>query len=131
MNNVFYVKEKNSYQLTFNFVDEQLNKVSKSAIASLFCTQYYFNPEIGASDKYHLATINHRSNQDVFDANNVTISTSGTVTWLIQPEDTIKLNSNTDIELHVVLFTWKWGSLPMKKNSEEVILSVRKIPYAY
>ena len=127
---VYKINENNSYTLTLTLVDENGDKISPSVVASLILTQYYYNPELGTSDKFHLATINGRYRQNVLNLNNVTLtedSTNTTVTWYIQPEDTQKL-TNKEQELHIALITWKWDTT--KKNSSELLFYVREVPYA-
>src|SRR5688572_22878802 len=45
-----------------------------------------------------------RDNQNVFDLNNVTIATDGTVTWELQPLDNRIVNTGYSQEDHVALF---------------------------
>lgn len=130
MASVYRVKEKNSYRLRFRLVDEDGAAISSSIISTLICTLYYDNTEVGESDRYHLATINSRYNQDVLNDNNVTVSASGTVTWIIQPEDLEKLNSSEE-EDHVALFTWYWDVAPnTKRNNYEFRFKVRKVNHS-
>lgn len=128
----YNLKEKNTYILTFDLEDEDGEPISKSAISSFTLSLYYYNPYIGLSDRYHLDVINDRNQQDVLDANNVTITeVSGTrtyVTWTIQSADTTMLSSSNK-ELHVALFTWIWTG--GKKNNQEVYLWIQKVPHSF
>ncbi len=120
--------EKNSYKYTFTVTDSETgNKLPLSSIATLLCTQFYYNSADLTADSFHLATINGRYNQNVLNANDVTITTSGTIVWLIQPEDTTKLNTALDDELHVALFTWMYST--GKQNSHMFFNYISRVPY--
>lgn len=55
------------------------------------------------------ATINSRSAQNVLNANNVTVnSTTGALTWLIQPEDTTMEDTSESWEDHIAKFDWTY-----------------------
>lgn len=125
----FFLDENNSYVVTFNLVDQDNSAIVLASLGTFQCTEYYYNPDIKTSDRYHLATINGRYNQDVKNANNITVSASGSVTWDLRPEDSAKLQANTDQELHLALFTWYWGS-NSKQNSHEFNLYIRRVQYA-
>lgn len=121
-------RENNTYIVTFSLDDESGNNITLSSLGSLLLTLYYYNPDVTTSDRYHLATINNRYNQNVKNANNVAITSGGTCTWTVQPEDNSKLDQSTDMELHVALFTWTYATT--KKNSNELYIYVQKIQYA-
>jgi hypothetical protein len=123
---IHYLKENNYYQLTFNLVDEDGIALPKTSIGTLFCTLYYYNPSLKTSDSYHLATINHRHNQSVKDANDFTMSDAGLVTWDITKNDTAMLDDDIDQELHIALVTWLYTG---KQNSHEFYLYVEKQEY--
>lgn len=127
MSSNFFVNEQNAYSVTFDLVDGLTgNPIVKTQLGTLLCTLYYYNRDITTSDVNHLATINNRFHQDVFDVNDFTVSTTGNVTWNVQPEDTIKLDIGA-LELHVALITWKYSG---KQNSHEIVLHVRQVQYA-
>lgn len=127
MASVYNVNQNNTYILSFDLVDEDGNAISLSALGTLLLTQYYYNSDLESSDKYHKDIINSRNNQDVKNANNVTVSSTGAVEWTLQQEDTVKLNPDTAEETHVCLFTWGWSG---KQNSHEFFFNIRKIEYA-
>lgn len=103
------VSESNAYIVTFQLVDSSDANLALTSIATLTLTQYYHNPRLTTSDRYHLVTINNRDNQNVKNTNNVSISSTGLVTWYVRPEDTAKLNPNTKEELHIVRFLWNYS----------------------
>ena len=53
--------------------------------------------------------INNRNQQDILNANNVTITDAGLV-WTIQPADFAILDNNLAIEPRIALFTYTWAS---------------------
>ena len=127
MSSNFFVDEQNAYTVTFDLIDGVTgNAIEKTQLGTLICTLYYYNKDITTSDVNHLATINNRFHQNILDLNDFTISTTGNVTWNVQPEDTIKLDPGA-LELHVALITWQYSG---KQNSHEILLHVRQLEYA-
>ena len=122
----YRLNENNTYKITFNLVDENDDAIALSALGTFSCTLYYYNSDLTTSDPNHLATINNRLDQNIKNANNVTVTAAGAVTWYVQPDDNVKLNSG-DEELHIALITWNWSG---KQNSDEFYFYVRKVPYA-
>jgi len=54
--------------------------------------------------------INSRDQQDVLNANNVTIhSTSGLVTWLVQADDNPIITQRRQVERHLAMFLFAWA----------------------
>lgn len=126
-NEVNYIDANTTYIVDFNFIDEDGDPIALAALGTFHLTNYYFNIDTKASDRYHLATINGRFQQNVKNANDVTVSASGSVQWILTPDDSPKLDSNTDVELHIALFQWWWDS---GSANQELKFYVRKIPYA-
>ena len=123
-----YFDELNSYKLVFTLIDTETGtKIPLSSLGTLRCTQFYYNPELLTADAKHLATINSRYKQNIKNANDVVVSTSGTVTWQVQPSDNTKLDTDTEQELHIALFVWTYGN--GKRNSHAFFDYVRKVPY--
>lgn len=124
----YNIKERNFYQLQFSLIDYDTGEnITLAQLGTLLCTQYYYNADLGTKDRYHLATINSRVSQNVKNANDCVVSAGGTVTFDLTSTDTQKLNSSAEQELHVLLFTWFWNG---KRNSQEVLFHVDKIPYS-
>jgi len=123
----YYLNENNNYKVTFDLVDESGDAISISVLDTLTCTMYYYNAELGTSDKWHLATINHRYNQDIKNVNGVTVSANCNCVWNMSSSDTVKL-SNKEQELHVALIKWMWSTT--KQNSFEFNFYIREVPYA-
>lgn len=125
----YYLNESNHYLLEFDLVDEMGAKISKSILGTLQLTLYHYNPDIKGADRYNMATINGRYQQNVLDASNVSVtetSSKTTVSWQIQAADTAKFYSNQEQELKRALFVWYWSS---KQNSQEFNLWIREVGY--
>lgn len=124
--------EENFYKIVFNLTNSETgNKVALASISSIQITQFYYSPELLTSDRYHLATINNRYNQNIKNANDVTITASGTVSWIVQADDTVFLNAgneNKEEELHVAITKWVYGA-DSKSNSHMFFMYIRHIPY--
>ena len=61
--------------------------------------------------------------QNVLNANNVTIDSGGNLVWTAQPADTTMVES-VPFEDHICLFEWTWGT---GTGRHEVILRVRNL----
>lgn len=92
---------------TFQLVDEDGSGIPASLIETLLLTYYEVETE---------TILNNRHAQDVYNAHEVTIATATgpplvtTVTWILQPADTVIVNSGHVQEHHVMLFQWSWNS---------------------
>lgn len=64
-----------------------------------------------------------RTSQNVLNANNVTVSAGGLLTWLIQVADTTLIEA-IPFERHIALFEWTW---PVGAGKHEVVLVVRNL----
>jgi len=123
-----HLDEENSYKYEFELTDSETGaRITLAQLTNLYCTQFYYNPNITISDPKHLATINSRFNQNVKNNNNVVVSATGTVTWTIQKEDTARLNVSREEELHIALFVWTYSG--GKRNSHSSFNTVRHIPF--
>lgn len=67
--------------------------------------------------------VNNRNQQNILNANNVTVSAGGLLTWSIQVGDTT-LVEDIPFERHIALFEWTW---PSGAGKHEVILVVRNL----
>jgi len=64
-----------------------------------------------------------RTAQNVLNANNVTVSAGGLVSWSIQVADTT-LVEDIPFERHIALFEWTW---PSGAGKHEIVLAVRNL----
>jgi len=92
----FSVIERTSARYLATLEDETETPVLLSAIDTAKLT---------LTDVETGTTINSRSEQDIKNANNVTIhATSGLLTWLLQPADSVIVTAGNDHELHRAVF---------------------------
>lgn len=68
-------------------------------------------------------TVNARAAQNVLNANNVTVSAGGLLTWSIQVGDTTLVEA-IPFERHIALFEWTW---PSGAGKHEAILLVKNL----
>lgn len=111
--------ERTSGVITFTVEDESGSPVALAAVTTFTLTLY---------DRDTRQIINSRQNQNVLNANNVTMhATSGLVTWTVQPADMACVSERAQ-EIHVALFVITWNS-GAKQTSAELILPVANLVY--
>jgi hypothetical protein len=92
---------------TFTLVNEDGEGIAVSSIETMTLTAYDWATQ---------AILNNREAQDVMNVNDVTIVTEAgppvvtTVTWRLQPADTIIATPGKACEVHEAYFTWTWNS---------------------
>lgn len=92
---------------TFTLVNEFDEGVPMGVLGTLIMTYY---------DLVSGALINGRHDQNVLNANDVTVTEVvgpplvTTVTWVIQPADSVIVDDRLELEQHVALFRWSWYS---------------------
>lgn len=96
--------------------DESDVAIAAASLNTLTLTLY------NSADK---AIINSRNAQNVLNANNVVVDSSGNLTWTMQPADNA-ISGSGEFETHVALFEYTWAS-STKRGSHEVTLKVRDI----
>jgi hypothetical protein len=69
------------------------------------------------------AVVNGRTQQNILNANNVTVSAGGQVVWNVQVGDTTLVEA-IPFERHIALFEWTW---PAGAGKHEVVLVVRNL----
>jgi hypothetical protein len=110
---------------TFEVVDESDEGVDAAQITTMVLTYY---------DLVSGAMINSRDGQNVLNTNNVTLTTTigpplvTTVTWLLQPEDTVLVDMRRELEQHVALFQWTWDS-GTRAAAHEVQFPIEQVTY--
>ena len=105
---------------TATITDEAETAIALSAMTTLTLTLY--DAETGT-------VINSRNDQDVLNTNNVTVSSAGLLTWLIQPADNAIVGTRRragQYEKHVALFEYTWSS-GSKASEHEVTLEIRQL----
>lgn len=112
--------ERSTGVVTAILRDETGAPVAKASMTSLTLTLY---------ERTTGAILNSRRNQNVLDANNVTMGVAdGLVTWALQPAD-MAIVSQLTAEAHVALFVAKWSG-GTKERPWQVILPVVNYQYA-
>jgi hypothetical protein len=80
------------------------------------------------------AIVNGRDAQDALNAHNVTLVTVtdptlvSTVTWAIQPADTVQLGHRREVEPHLAIFEWQWDS-GAQRQAHKVQFGVEALRY--
>lgn len=108
------VKEETTAIYSAVLKDEDDLVIAGSQIDAITLT--YYNKEDGT-------IINSRSRQDVLNANNVTIDSSGNLEWILQPADTTIISTEMPAgayETHVGLFEWTWGTTKQGRHEVEI-----------
>ena len=103
--------------------DEASVAIPLASISTIQLTYY---------DRGSGTVINSRDDQNVKNANNVTIhATSGLLTWSLQPEDTAIIGTSWDagdVETHIALFEWTLTN--GKRGKKEVrfdVINLKKV----
>jgi hypothetical protein len=114
----FEVNEKTSGRFTATLVgNDGVTPLPGATLSTLVLTLYAIKAD--GSD----GIVNGRNAQNVLNANNVTISTGGLITWLFQVGDTT-LVEDIPFERHIALWEWTW---PAGAGKHEAILVVRNL----
>lgn len=78
--------------------------------------------------------VNGRDRQNALNANNVTLVTVttptlvSTVTWAIQPADTVQLGRRRLVEPHLAIFEWQWDS-GAQRQAHKVQFGIEALRY--
>lgn len=116
MDSRFEAKEQNSARYTAVIKDEAGAAVSVDSLVTLTLTLYDQDTE---------TILNDREDQDVLNANGVTVDINGALVWLLEPEDNEIVNDGKRYEDHVALFEFTYGAGGAKAGTWEVLLTVR------
>jgi len=114
----FSVLEKTTQLFTGNFVDETGVAIPAASLSTLTLTLY---------DVVSGTKINSRNVQNVLNANNVTVSSSGGLTWTMQPADNPIISTALPNELHVALWEWTYGAGGTKAGKHETGFSIKNL----
>jgi len=114
---IFNVREKTTRRYTAALKDETGAAIGGGVISSLKLTLY---------NRADGAIINSRNQQNVLNANGVTIDDSGNLTWTIEPADNPIIDATLSYEEHIALFELGWSS-DAKKNNHEFIIRVENV----
>ena len=105
------ILEKTSPKITATMQDEEGTGIPAASLTTLTLTLYNL-------DDSSNTIINSRSDQDVLNANNVTVNSSGNLVWSVQALDTI-IVGDKGVEKHRAVFEWTYSS--GTKNGKHII----------
>lgn len=99
------IRESTTAIYSAKVTDENGNAIDVSQITAF--TLSYYNVDTGA-------IINSRQDQNALNANNVTVVTAGspsvtTLTWTIQPLDSVLVDARKGKERHEAIFRWTYS----------------------
>lgn len=79
-------------------------------------------------DQHTHAVINGRYNQNVLNANDVSMDANGYVEWALQVQDTAMVSLKRPSEAHTALFTFTWldGAI-VKVKHHEVQITIERV----
>lgn len=104
----FRITEGSSLVINVAIEDENGDAVPVASLTAATLTLYDWDTgALGTSP--HEGIINDRDEQDVLNANNVTI-TNGSAVWAVQPEDNIIVTDRRQVERHRAQFVFTWDT---------------------
>jgi hypothetical protein len=121
------ITERSSRTVTFTVADNAGTAVPLASIATAGLTLYDCDTYVpGASPT--VGVLNGRDAQDVKNLNNVTIhSTSGLVTWAMQPDDNVIVTLRRQVERHRAEFRFvTTGGAEIDYQFEIEVTNLRK-----
>ncbi len=119
------VNEGSSLTVTFTLKDNAGVVIPLSSLTTAELTLFDLLTYVPTGSPI-IGIINDRHNQDVKNANNVTVhSTSGLVTWAVQPDDTIIVTSRRQLERHRARFRFVAGGAELDYQIEMEIVNMR------
>jgi hypothetical protein len=113
------VLERTTCLYSAQLTDEAGDAIAAANLSTLTLTLY---------DQVSKAIINARDDQDVLNANNVTVDASGNLQWTLQPDDNPIIGARRAglTETHIALFEWTWNA-GSKQGRHEVTIEVQQI----
>lgn len=108
------IAEKTTAKITAKVVDETGAGIPAGSLTTLTLTVY--------AEADPTVVVNSRNQQNVLNANDVTIDASGNLTYQMQPADNAIMDTSRSWERHVLLFEWSWGG--GKAGKHEVVVQV-------
>lgn len=100
---------------TGSLVDDTGAAIGAASLVTLTLTLY---------DAITKTYINARNAQNILNANNVTVDSSGNLIWSVQALDNLIVNDTLSTELHVALFQWTYGAGAAKSGKHAVGIRV-------
>lgn len=97
------VLEQTTPRYTAVITDQLGNPLPAASLTTLTLTLYVIKSD-GT-----IAYVNSRNNQNVLNANNVTVDSNGNLVWSLVVADTT-LVEVLPVERHIALWTWTWST---------------------
>ena len=132
------VNEDSSFPLTAQLKDTDGTDLDLTDIDTITLTLFLTR---GGTAFPALTIINGRDEENIKNANDVTISATGLVTWAVQPEDTEIINDEIEVcdvvqkmerEVHRALFEWTKtvgaGGEQGKKRVDLIVCNLLEVP---
>lgn len=124
MDRIRGVTEGSGKTVTFTLTDSAGIAVPLADIDSATLTLYDLDTYRPGSPV--LGILNSREAQNVKNANNVTIhGTSGLVTWVMQPEDTVIVTERRQVERHRAMFRFVVAGVALDYEFEIEVTNLR------
>lgn len=118
------VNERSSKVVTFTLKDQAGAPVPAASLTAAELTLYDVETYENASPA--VGILNDRQGQNVLNLNNVTIhSTSGLVTWTMQPEDNVIVTERRQVERHRAMFHFAWSGGSFDYECEIEVVNLR------
>ena len=134
----FKVNEDSSFPFTAQLKDTDGTDLALADIDTITLTLFLTR---GGTTSPANTIVNDRDAEDIKNANEVTISASGLLTWNVQPEDTAIINDEIEVcektmkntrEIHRALFQWKktggTGGEQGKKRADFTVCNLAEVP---
>lgn len=115
---IYPIKEQETGVFSFTIKDESGLVIPSSQLTTATLTVYV--PTSGA-------IVNGRDAQNIKNANNVTISETGVVTWTQQVADVTILDDTLAMETHRCLFLFSWLTTTPRKKPYEVDFEIENL----
>ena len=103
---------------TATITDDAGNPLPAASLSTLVLTLYVIKAD-GT-----VAYVNSRNAQNVLNANNVTVGTSGEVVWSLQVADTSLIEA-LPFERHIALWEWTWPT--SRAGKHELWITVKAL----
>lgn len=101
LSTTFTVKQGSTFKFSAVLKDETDTAIPAASLATLKLTFYDYATGV---------IINNRTDQNVLNANNVTVDSSGNLAWIALPDDSPIMTVSLPVELHVAQFKWTYGT---------------------
>lgn len=115
---LFITREHGTARFTSVLKDDTDAVIPAADLTSLTLTLYL---KSDASQK-----INSRNAQNILNANNVTVDSSGNLVWSMQAADNVIVDQSLEKEAHIALFEYSWNS-GAKQDSDQIEIQVRRV----